>query len=41
MAATASGATPEGPVGLDPFAPGFFDDPYVQYAALHKSMHSL
>ncbi|MBM3658171.1 MAG: cytochrome P450 [Actinobacteria bacterium] len=48
MTATASGgpgpgeqAAPDPPVGLDPFAPGFFADPYVQYAALreHAPVH--
>ncbi len=35
------------PFGLNPFAPGFYEDPYVQYAALrdetpvHRSMDSL
>jgi len=35
MATTASGAP--NPVGLNPFAPGFFDDPYRQYAALRDA----
>jgi len=35
MAATASGAA--NPVGLNPFAPGFFDDPYAQYADLREA----
>ena len=35
MAATASGAA--NPVGLNPFAPGFFDAPYAQYADLREA----
>jgi cytochrome P450 len=32
------GADPSGAVlGLDPFAPGFYDDPYGQYAAVRES----
>ncbi|MFA5882900.1 MAG: cytochrome P450 [Acidimicrobiia bacterium] len=34
MDAPASGPAP---VGLNPFAPGFFDDPYTQYAALREA----
>jgi cytochrome P450/CRP-like cAMP-binding protein len=36
-----SPAQPAGPVKLDPQAPGFFDDPYAQYAALreHDPVH--
>jgi cytochrome P450 len=36
MVATASGA-PGPPIGLDPLAPGFFDDPYAQYATLRAA----
>lgn len=31
------GGTTGTTVGLDPFAPGFFDDPYAQYAALRRA----
>jgi len=44
MTATASGGPGPGPTpeptavaGLNPFAPGFFDDPYAQYATLRET----